>query len=342
MKLYIIISSLAFLVSAIVGVRSILNINVILDRISTNSSQIRHKWIWVKNFSVVIVGLFLLFCFLVFTGPNHYLILVISLTLALGTVLVYYIIINSKDTIEKLTKIERYLLHTVDDLQVTNQSLEEFAYVATHDLRSPVVNLKNLLNFFDETYEDKEGNAEVMEKFKKSIGILDRTLNALIEVVMLKNTSDLINEKIPLKQLVDDIIISLDAEIKSHEILVNTKVDDHVYIIGHPSKMHSIVANLVTNAIKYRSPNRKPVVSITVKETEFELSIKVSDNGIGIDMNQYGDRIFGLFNRIHNDDKGKGIGLYNVKNQIEAMGGSISVDSMLDVGSTFIISFKKD
>lgn len=341
MIIYTIISSICFFISAIIGVRIIYNINFILDKLSTNSSIIRSKWIIVKRFSIFIVALFLLFTFLVFRGPNHYIVLYGSITFLIGTFLVHYIVINSKDTIEKLTKIEKYLLSTVDDLQITNQSLEEFAYVATHDLRSPVINLKNLFNFYDDSNKDIEGNIEIIGKVKKSIDVLDKTLGSLIEVIMMKNTNELIKEKINICALTSDIITSLNAEIENCGITININIPNDTTIFGHPSKVYSIISNLITNAIKYRSKTRQPVVSISAASNEEALTIKVSDNGIGINMAEHGDKIFGLFNRIQNDNRGKGIGLYNVRNQVESLGGEIKVESVLGVGSTFIIRFKR-
>lgn len=341
MLIYTIISSLCFFLSAIIGVRSIFNINVILEKLSSNSSMIRHKWLMIKRISIFIVGVFLLFTFLVFQGPEHFILFVISVTFLGGTVLVFYIVINSRDSIEKLTKIEKYLLTTVDDLQVTNQSLEEFAYVATHDLRAPVINLQNLLNFYDDTYQDIEENKEVMVRIKKSIGILNNTLNSLIEVVMLKNSSELVKEQVNIMSVTQDILQSLMASIEKFNIKTSVSIDPKLYVFGHPSKIQSILSNLISNAIKYRSDKRSPVISISSQVEGDRIIVKVSDNGIGINMDLHGDRIFGLFNRIQKDNKGKGIGLYNVRNQVEAMGGQVWLESVPDVGSTFYISFKR-
>ncbi len=107
------------------------------------------------------------------------------------------------------------------------------------------------------------------------------------------------------------------------------------------SYLDSILLNLLTNAIKYKSPERKPIVRARTTFEDDQLKLYFSDNGLGIDLERYGDRIFGLYQRFHEHADSKGLGLYIVNSQVRAMGGTIEVESEVNKGTTFIITFKK-
>jgi len=104
--------------------------------------------------------------------------------------------------------------------------------------------------------------------------------------------------------------------------------------------LESILLNLVSNAIRYSNPDRKPVISITWSEENNIKTLQISDNGIGIDLEKYGDKIFGMYKTFSNNIDSRGIGLFITKNQIDAMGGNISVESEPNVGTTFKIYIK--
>ncbi|MEI2708131.1 MAG: ATP-binding protein [Chitinophagaceae bacterium] len=102
----------------------------------------------------------------------------------------------------------------------------------------------------------------------------------------------------------------------------------------------SILINLITNAIKYRRPNTNPKLKIeTYLQQEYTV-LKISDNGIGIDLDRHKNKIFGLYQRFDTNFPGKGIGLFIIKNQIEAIQGTIDVHSTMNEGTSFIIKFK--
>ena len=103
----------------------------------------------------------------------------------------------------------------------------------------------------------------------------------------------------------------------------------------------SILLNLLTNAIKYRSPDKPPVLNISTKKEDGVIRLYFTDNGLGIDLDRYGDRLFGLYQRFHDHADSKGLGLYIVNSQVRAMGASIEVLSEVNKGTTFIITFKK-
>jgi signal transduction histidine kinase len=99
---------------------------------------------------------------------------------------------------------------------------------------------------------------------------------------------------------------------------------------------------LITNAFKYQSPERNLELKIFTKETKGFLQLYFSDNGLGINLQRHGDKIFGLYQRFHHHPDSKGLGLYIINSQVRALGGMIDVQSEEGVGTTFIVSFKKN
>ncbi len=106
-----------------------------------------------------------------------------------------------------------------------------------------------------------------------------------------------------------------------------------------PEYLESILLNLITNAIRYKQPGRKPVIFIQTYLSHEQAFMEISDNGMGIDLEQYGERMFGMYKTFHRNPDAKGIGLFITKNQVETMGGTISVTSTVNIGTTFKIKF---
>ena len=105
------------------------------------------------------------------------------------------------------------------------------------------------------------------------------------------------------------------------------------------SYLYSVFYNLISNSIKYRKPDEKPVIRIASAQTGTHIELLFSDNGIGIDVERYRSDLFGLYKRFHNHAEGKGMGLYMVKSQVETMGGRITMTSKVNVGTKFKIDF---
>ncbi len=104
--------------------------------------------------------------------------------------------------------------------------------------------------------------------------------------------------------------------------------------------LHSILYNLISNAIKYRSPDRLPIIKLTSSRSNKQtICLKVEDNGLGMDLNIHGKNIFGLYKRFHLHKEGKGLGLYLVKTQMEMLGGKIEIESIPDKGTIFYLHF---
>jgi signal transduction histidine kinase len=131
-------------------------------------------------------------------------------------------------------------------------------------------------------------------------------------------------------------ILSHEIERTNAEIIENWA--DSKSIMSLPLYIESILYNLISNAIKYHQKHKKPIIKIHSYSTAEKRVIEIEDNGMGIDLEKYGEKIFGLYKRFHLHVEGKGLGLYLVKSQVEALGGKIKVESQLGKGTKFTIS----
>jgi len=193
-----------------------------------------------------------------------------------------------------------------------------------------------------ETTLTKELQDEIRKNIHESVKQLDDTLNDLIEIVASKSGKSAQSEELDLQTELNIVIKTIEKQIKTSgaKIEVNFTECAKIYFPRH--YLHSILINLLTNAIKYKSDNRNLVVTIKTRNGKDFTQLYFSDNGIGINLEKYGKKIFGLYQRFHSNIDGKGLGLYIIKSQIEAMDGKIEVDSLPDVGTTFCIYFNKN
>lgn len=239
---------------------------------------------------------------------------------------------------------ERKLIAAKEDLEIftqklsfQNQQLADFTHITSHNLRAPVANLNSLLEIY-EYIEDEEEKKEIFGKFSNVIDHLTTTLNTLVEALKTKvgDASENLTE-IDLNSVHTRTIQILGGEILKNN--VNIKADFSVVsnIIYNQIYIESIFLNLIGNAIKYKSQDRVPEISITSDYAKGKTILKFQDNGLGIDMKKHGHKLFGLNKVFHRHPDAKGVGLFLTKTQVEAMGGTITANSEVNVGTTFTI-----
>ncbi|KYG72692.1 PAS domain S-box protein [Roseivirga echinicomitans] len=219
-----------------------------------------------------------------------------------------------------------------------NTQLADFAHITSHNLRAPVSNLNSLLGFYKES-ESEEEKSILFEKFEKVINHLTLTLNTLVEALKTNNKDLKDNEDLSFDEVLNITketlygqIIKTGAVITSDFSKINKLSYNKIYL-------ESIFLNLLSNAIKYRSEGRTPEIFIKsdIEDGKIELSIK--DNGLGIDLEKHGHKLFGLNKVFHRHPEAQGVGLFITKAQVEAMGGTISASSKVNEGTTFNINF---
>jgi PAS domain S-box-containing protein len=232
--------------------------------------------------------------------------------------------------------------HLIRELTQNNKDLKQFSYITSHNLRAPLSNLTGLLNLMDDmTIEDLELR-EIINGFSKSTHLLNETINDLVKVVIIKDNPSIEKEKVLIKEIFENVFNQLSFLIGLHKPILKIDLEEVTILNINKSYLESIFLNLLTNSIKYRAENRQLRVSISSKVVEDDLILTFKDNGIGIDLQRNKDKIFGLYQRFHNHPDSKGLGLYLVKSQVEAMGGSITVESEIGKGTIFTIIFKNN
>jgi PAS domain S-box-containing protein len=217
-----------------------------------------------------------------------------------------------------------------------NKRLADFAQITSHNLRGPVSNLNSLLNLY-ETSATKGERDMIVGKVSTVTNYLNDTLNTLVESLAIQETSVIKRKKLFFQDVLDKAIPAFQYVIDDFEINLITDFEKAPSVNYNAVYLESIFQNLISNAIKYRSKKRKLEINIkSYKENKY-IYLEISDNGLGIDLNKYGDKIFGLNRTFHRVEGSKGIGLYMTKQQVESMGGSITVRSEVDKGTVFII-----
>ncbi len=238
--------------------------------------------------------------------------------------------------ITPLKLLELELIQSNKKVKEQNERLLNFANIVSHNLKSYANNLGAILEMFINAKAQEE--KEQMLNFLKDISNGFRsTITHLTEIVDTTNKRDLEWEKFSLFNSVDAALSTLRIEIhNTHSRLLNN-VSSDIVIKSNRVYVDSIILNLLSNAIKYRHPERAPRIDISASLSDGLLVLKISDNGIGLDLEKIKGKLFGMYQTFHSNPDAKGIGLYLVKSQVEAIGGSIDIESEFNVGTTFII-----
>ncbi len=239
----------------------------------------------------------------------------------------------------KILKAKHDLEILAKTLTVQNNQLADFAHITSHNLRAPVSNLNSLLSLYKISEDNEEKNI-LFEKFEFVIHHLTLTLNTLVEAIKTKNDDKKRHENI----LFDDVLNKtkgvLSGEILKTQAVIETDFSKAKNINFNNVYLESIFLNLVGNAIKYKHPERNPKLFIkTLINKEGRIELRITDNGLGINMDRHGDKLFGLNKTFHRHPEAKGVGLFMTKTQIQAMGGTITAVSEVNKGTTFIIIF---
>ena len=233
---------------------------------------------------------------------------------------------------------ELNLQNSLDIIASQNSRLFNLAHIVSHQLRSHSSNLSLISQLLQEarTPEDK---LELLT----NIGDISENLEGAIKQLngMVTRQLSLKKEKqaVRFKESLDVVVASISSLIKRENAEIIAEFDKLNEINYISEYLESILLNLITNAIKYKQRGRKPIIYIQTYTENGDNYLEVSDNGMGIDLDENGDKMFGMYRTFHRHPEAKGIGLFITKNQVETMGGSISVTSTVNIGTTFKIKF---
>ncbi|WP_311947066.1 PAS domain-containing sensor histidine kinase [Mucilaginibacter terrae] len=242
--------------------------------------------------------------------------------------------------IDHSKKQEKQLLSSFEFLELQNKRLQNFAYMVSHNLRSHTSNLKYLVQMHKESNEDGE-KSEIFDHISTISDSLNTTIQHLNEIV--KMEADVKQKRVLLhfETVYRNVVMALESNIDQEKAVILADFSACPSIEYIPAYLESIFHNFITNALKYRHPDRSPEIRCYSKIADEYICLYFEDNGVGIDLNRYGHKLFGINQTFHQHADAKGIGLFITRNQVEALGGNIEVQSTVGEGTQFCLRLVK-
>jgi PAS domain S-box-containing protein len=228
----------------------------------------------------------------------------------------------------------------LDITSFQNNKLKNFAYIVSHNIRSHSANITSLVDLLSKS-KDVDERSRIQEMLKSTAGNLEETLLNLNEILTITENASLPKHKLQLVNEVQKTLEVLSGSICPKTTKVTVTIPEDIFIQAIPSYSDSILLNIISNAIKYRFPDRFSEIEISAKKLEDYVVLSVKDNGMGINLQKYGHKIFGMYKTFHNNADARGIGLFITKSHLEAMNGKIEVESEENIGTTFKIYFNE-
>lgn len=235
---------------------------------------------------------------------------------------------------------EREITSLLDVTREQNNRLLNFAHIVSHNLRSHSGNIGMVLELMKDEMPDSTQN-EFYPLLQQASGNLTDTITHLNEIVLMSTGINKNMVPLNLFEFVEKAGLAIQAIVTENEATIQNEVGKDLFVQAIPAYLESIILNLLTNALKYKSPFRKPVINITAETHDRYITIIVKDNGSGIDLKLHGNKLFGMYKTFHGNRDARGIGLFITKNQVEAMGGSIEAESEINNGTVFTIHLQK-
>jgi len=221
------------------------------------------------------------------------------------------------------------------ELVQQNEQLNQYSYIISHNLRAPIVTLLGLISIFSQVKNNSEEADEVIAYITKSANHLDTVIKDLNHVLAVGDQKSVMT------------FVDLDAEFETVRFLLKNEIELSKAIIKHDfsklpfvhsikSYIHNILYNLLSNAVKYCKLDEVPRINVrSYEHASGFFCIEFSDEGVGVDLDKFKDKLFGFYKRFHSHVEGKGLGLHLIKKQVDALGGHIEVDSVVGKGTTF-------
>ncbi len=233
---------------------------------------------------------------------------------------------------------ELSLLRTSNIIASQNKRLFNFAHIVSHNLRSHTSNLSLVVELLNST-ESKDEKLELINSVEDIASSLNDTIEHLNEVVTIQTSTNKSKSLVKFSESLKRVKISIGQIITKNRAIINSDFSEIDTINYIPAYLESILLNLITNSIKYKHPERDPIINIKSYIENSKLVLEITDNGIGIDLEKFGDKLFGMYKTFHYNKDAVGIGLFITKNQIEALHGEINVFSEVEKFTTFKITF---
>ena len=246
------------------------------------------------------------------------------------------------NTMDDINEQNQKLQKSKEELMRSNQELEQFAYITSHDLQTPLKKIHLFSDLLEEAIEknDTDEAKSYLDKIHMSINQMQSLIKDILNISRV-NSQTLNLKQTDLKYIFIEIVN--DFEFSLNEIEASLQIDKMPTVMCDFSQMKQLFSNIIGNAIKYRSMDRKLEINIRynyIANNDYNHEIIVEDNGLGFD-NKYANEVFSTFKRLHNNIEGTGIGLSICKKIIDRHKGKIHVESQENVGTSFHIALRQ-
>lgn len=238
-------------------------------------------------------------------------------------------------------KIEEERNHLLISLSKINEELQHLTQMASHDLRAPVNNLISLFHLLDVSKVEDTETVELINVLKSTTEDLKGRLNYYLDAASQKKSVHVPTENLNLHHSLKGVFYSINSLISDSKALINVDFSEFDTINFNKVYMDSIFLNLITNSIKYAKPGAYPDISIATKRADGNRQLIFTDQGLGFDMESVKHKVFGLHQTFHSHAESKGVGLFLIYNHINSLGGHIEVESKVNEGVKFVLTFKE-
>ncbi|MFD2247149.1 sensor histidine kinase [Pontibacter ruber] len=249
----------------------------------------------------------------------------------------------NKLMLEVNQELEARVKERTKELTRVNKDLDNFVYTASHDLKAPINNIEGLMTALRETLEEKTLDLEdvtpILEMINDSVSRFKNTLLDLTEVAKVQHEETAERDKACFQEILDDVKLNIQDLIQRYSATILADFTQVPETLFSRKNLRSILYNLVSNSIKYSSPERKPIIEITTSRSDGYTLLTVRDNGLGLRKEDQ-QKVFGMFKRLHSHVEGTGVGLAIVKRIVENCDGKIEFESELGKGSVFKVYLK--
>lgn len=243
--------------------------------------------------------------------------------------------------ISDLKQKEKELKKLISITSLQNKKLVNFAHIVSHNLRSHSANFSMLLDFLS-TEKNEQERIKIVRMLTDASNKLMETLHNLNEIVAINTESTIDKKSVNLNEGINTVLGNLAGLLNRNKATVITEIPKNTHINVIPEYLESILFHIVSNAIKYKKPDIDPIIKFSLTYIQNYTVLSIEDNGLGIDLKKFGNKLFGMYKTFHGNEDARGLGLYIVKNKIEAMEGKINAKSQIGVGTTFNLYFNEE
>jgi PAS domain S-box-containing protein len=268
------------------------------------------------------------------TGNPKYVDITISPVIANGNI-VGFCVASIDISVRKNMELERQKM--LSELISRNKKMEEFAAIVSHNLRAPLSNILGLADLITEGIA-RTSEEYILNGIKTSADKMNDVVKEMNQILYYQNDFSEQNTTVDLSALMEEVKEDFKAQIANSQAQIEYDFTAAPKLVTIRSFIHNIFTNLLSNSLNFRKPDEQLHIKIWAEKEPGNVVVHFQDNGIGIDLNQYGDQIFGLNKRFHPAISGKGLGLFMVKAQVDSLNGTITVKSNLDQGTVFTIT----